>query len=178
MKCPVCGAENLDSSFFCSNCEAELIGGNIPAPPVTEPEKGTRYLDIDEDETPIEPSPIPSAGVSSDAVLNEGLNLLKEGRPDEAISVFAGEIRNNPQDWRSYEYLGICYGQMKDYDKSIQAFERALQIESSIARLYYNLGEAYRSANREVEAMASFQAALDTDPAYAKANLRLDQMKK
>jgi Flp pilus assembly protein TadD len=53
---------------------------------------------------------------------------------------------------------------MKEFDKAIDAFNKALQINPKNARAYYYLGITYRSIGKEDLAVQNLQKAKMLDP--------------
>jgi len=56
-----------------------------------------------------------------------GVTLLKENRLDDAAALFTTLTFLKPEGFGSYFNLGVIYARRRDYAKSMDMFERALQ---------------------------------------------------
>ncbi len=57
-----------------------------------------------------------------------GVTLLKENRLDDAAALFTTLTFLKPEGFGSYFNLGVIHARRRDYDKSMDMFERALQV--------------------------------------------------
>ncbi len=76
----------------------------------------------------------------------------------------------DPEIWN---YLGVAYLKKENFEKAIEALERALTLDSKYARVFFNLGEAYfhlSLKNRDPEIFNKsfdiFKKAIEIDPNY------------
>ncbi len=77
---------------------------------------------------------------------------LYEGRRyDEAIERALAVLASHPEAWNARLVLGQAYLQMKEYDKAIDAFQRASQSENH-PYVQVLLGSAYAAAGKQTEA--------------------------
>jgi tetratricopeptide (TPR) repeat protein len=72
-----------------------------------------------------------------------------------------------PNDKRVQWYLGGSYSNVREYDKEIAAYERALAIDKSFAPAYQGLGYFYRWRNQYDKAEENFKAYLRLVPQEA-----------
>lgn len=63
--------------------------------------------------------------------------------------------------------LGECYSKAKEYDKAVDAFQKAVAASPSDANLHNSLGNTYASMNKTPEAVAEFQKAATLNPTGA-----------
>lgn len=69
-----------------------------------------------------------------------------------------------------YTYaLGITYYEQGDDAAAIDAFQRALSEDPSLAEAYFYIGNAHVRQGRTEEAISSYQEAVQTNPAFAEA---------
>ena len=80
------------------------------------------------------------------------------------------EIDIDPEIWN---YLGVAYLKKKNFEKAIEALERALTLDSKYARAFFNLGEAYfylSNKNKDqkifTKSFEIFKKAIEIDPNY------------
>lgn len=65
--------------------------------------------------------------------------------------------------------LGVAYNQTGQPAKAIEAYQRALRINSEDAGAWNNLGNAYDGAGQSANAIEAYQQALHINPEYANA---------
>jgi len=75
--------------------------------------------------------------------MNYAHNLATSGRFHQAIEVYESLKIEYPDEHRIYQYLGITYGNMGEFDKSIENLERAISIHPT-PLAYSNLAVALR----------------------------------
>lgn len=63
--------------------------------------------------------------------------------------------------------LAECYHKARQYDKAVEAFQKAIAAKPDDANLYNNLGGVYADMGKTAEAAAEFQKAAEVDPAQA-----------
>jgi len=61
-------------------------------------------------------------------------------------------ISEDPNFAQSYDWLGMAYIQLKEYDNSIEVYEKSASLSGRLAEILGGLGHAYGIANREDEA--------------------------
>ena len=92
---------------------------------------------------------------------------------EEMVASLDQRLRDNPDDLAGWKMLGRTYFQIRDYDKAIQAFERAVQLESSSnGQTLVDLGEAIWMQDPTTltgRAGELFENAIATSPNNAKA---------
>ena len=62
--------------------------------------------------------------------------LHRGNKPDEALDYCLRALDANPDDYLNYRKLGELYLELKDYEKSGEAFEKSLSIQTDIAYSY------------------------------------------
>jgi len=108
------------------------------------------------------------------AHINLGDDLLKMGRPADAMRQFQAALQIHPNSAQAHNNLGSILAQRNEADEAVAHFQKALQIQpanwlahGNLARvLFYQLGRAD-------EAMAQCQQALEIRPGFAQAHLTL-----
>ena len=74
---------------------------------------------------------------------NWGIEYVKKGDLDRAITEFKLAIQQEPGWAIPYYNLGAVYGNIGELDAAIQAWERATQLDADFAKAHYNLAVAY-----------------------------------
>jgi tetratricopeptide (TPR) repeat protein len=98
---------------------------------------------------------------------------LIAGRLDEAERGFLALTKSNPELGGPYANLGVVYRQKQKYEQSVEALERAVQINPKNAVFYNQLGISYRLVGQFTKARDAYEKAIALDPNYALAHLNL-----
>ena len=81
----------------------------------------------------------------------------------EAMDYFnPGKYADSIYTYRDYNYRGLTLEQLKDYGGAMQAFTKALELNPSAATVYKSLSEIYSKMGMTDEAVASYEAYVDT----------------
>lgn len=103
---------------------------------------------------------------------SEGETLFKQNRPSEAVYVLEDEITSGTASSEAYNYLGLSYYQIGDYQKSVEAFNKGLNVTGTNKKLLaFNQGNSYFAMQNYNAAANSFSLALTADPQYYDALL-------
>lgn len=70
----------------------------------------------------------------------------------------------SPDDPHSWNNMGDVYGRHGEYEKSIEAFTRAIQMNPNYADAYHNIGNTYVYMKKYQEAVPFFEKALSINP--------------
>jgi tetratricopeptide (TPR) repeat protein len=81
-----------------------------------------------------------------------------------AISLLLEAVELIPNDYETYQLLGVAHGQKGDTPKAIEYFRKEIELAPKNATAHYNLGIALRQAGDEAGAAASFETAKALDP--------------
>ena len=104
--------------------------------------------------------------------LSRGETLFKENNAKDAVQVLEYEIRNGQISENTYNFLGLGYYQLGEYDKSLDAFKRGLKAQPDNAKLLsYNMGNTYYALKDYASAVTSYSNALKADPLFYDAIL-------
>ena len=95
------------------------------------------------------------------SLFSYGLALKREGRYDEAVSVYQRLLQGRP-DPRVYVNLGNCYAGLKDNEKAITYYQKALEIKP-LTSAYYNLSQISREMLDFTKGNEYFKLALKTN---------------
>ena len=79
-------------------------------------------------------------------------------------TLWEATARTNPYSPRVYNNLGDVYGLEGNTEKSIQSFQRAIQLEPNYPEAMYNLGNAYKQAGEVEKGDELMQEALKLKP--------------
>ena len=93
-----------------------------------------------------------------------GLALVRSGRTSEAEVVFARLFARNGASAELSELLGEAYAQQGDFDKAVEAFQRALRLQPDALRANAGLGVIYLRQGKHAEAEAALRAEIARSP--------------
>lgn len=103
---------------------------------------------------------------------SEGEKLFKINKPAEAIPLLEKDIKNGNVSVDSFNFLGLSYFQIGEYDKSVQAFENGLKNSLGNKKLLaFNQGLVYYAQKNYKNAENSFSLALAASPDFYPALL-------
>jgi tetratricopeptide (TPR) repeat protein len=71
------------------------------------------------------------------------VTYLKTGRNSSAEELLTSVTQNHPDNNTAYKHLGFCYLQLKDVDKSVESYSRAIEINDKDWESHRGLGVAY-----------------------------------
>ena len=71
---------------------------------------------------------------------------------DQMVELLEETVQKTPNYAPSFDWLGMAYLQLKQFDKSIEAYRRAVELSDGLAEIKAGLGHAYGMAGRKEEA--------------------------
>jgi Flp pilus assembly protein TadD len=98
---------------------------------------------------------------------NLGIELLNQGRVDEAMVHFQKALAINPQSWEAYNDLGNAFSQKGREDLAMAEYQKSLEINPNNAEAYNDLGNGLLQMGLVDKAMVEFQKALALRPGTA-----------
>jgi tetratricopeptide (TPR) repeat protein len=91
--------------------------------------------------------------------LEEGKKLFKEEKFQEAKAVLEQVIKSDPRNHEAYFILGKIYYSEKNYDKSIENLEKAVELKDSVSEYHLWYGSSYlMKAQKSGKIKALFRA--------------------
>lgn len=90
--------------------------------------------------------------------------MLRRGEYKKAIELCNNGVRINPYDPRFYFHLGMNYFNIRDLNKAVEGFKKALSLKENYADAYNGLGLCFAKALHFKDAQESFANALRCDP--------------
>ena len=98
-------------------------------------------------------------------------NLASGGRLREAIEIYKKLIDDFPEEQAFYQYIGIAYSYLGEYDQAVSFLGRALAIQPTPTG-YFNLALAYEKSGNIPEAIKYFRLYLDNSRGESEINIR------
>lgn len=103
---------------------------------------------------------------------SEGELLFKQNKPEEAVFILEKEIADGTASAAAWNYLGLSYYQLGDYEKSIEVFQKGLSVSGTNKKvLAFNAGNSCFSLKNYEKACDYFSLALKADSNYSNALL-------
>jgi tetratricopeptide (TPR) repeat protein len=102
-----------------------------------------------------------------------GNNLVRRGRPEEAMAQYRAAIAADPTSARALNNLGWLQLQLGRLDEAIDSLERALRIDPGLATAENDLGMARARRGENDAARGHFERAVAANPRYADAQNNL-----
>jgi choline-sulfatase len=102
-----------------------------------------------------------------------GRYLTEAGRPAEAVKRLRGPAARNTPDVDVLMVLGAALAQTGAQDAALREIAKAQAIDPTNALCWLNLGTVHLMAGRIDDARAAFEAALEREPALARAHTSL-----
>jgi tetratricopeptide (TPR) repeat protein len=101
-----------------------------------------------------------NASAELQKLYNEGLDLSRAGKNDEAIAKFTSVAELNPKCSDCFYNIGYAQAQKKDYAKAEEAYRKAIEIKPDYADAFTGLASIYTAQRKFTEAAdASAKAA-------------------
>ena len=101
--------------------------------------------------------------------INKIVSLHKKGHYNEAlgnIKILLFEESNNPI---LYNLSGIIYLSLKDYEKSIESFTKAISLKNNLYPAYLNRGIAYNEIRDFQKAIEDYKKTIELNPNISEA---------
>lgn len=102
----------------------------------------------------------------------QGEELFRTNKPNLAYIQLEKEISQGTASKEAYNYLGLCYMQLGELQKAVNAFERGMKVSGTDKKvLSFNQGNAYYAMQEFDKAIKAYALTLSADPNFTKALL-------
>ena len=91
----------------------------------------------------IEAKPEPNAIVMSVIYKHRGMAKFAKNSFEQALDDFIASCKYDPSSYRSYYYVGIVYSILGDNEKSIENFDKSLELNQYQSHVYYRKALVY-----------------------------------
>ena len=81
-----------------------------------------------------------------------------------AIALLLAAVQYLPDDYETYQLLGVAHGQKGETQKAVEYFRKEIELAPNNATAHFNLGIALQHAGDATGAQASFEKAKSLDP--------------
>jgi len=90
----------------------------------------------------------------------QGNDRLKQGDYPGAIEALTKTIERDPINFGAYLNRGVAYANLKEFDKAIADYSRAIEIVPGFGRAYHDRGHVYAALKQYDRAIADYDQAL------------------
>jgi len=98
-------------------------------------------------------------------------NLASGGKLEEAIKVYETLIKDFPEEQAYYQFMGIAWSYLGEFDKAIFFLQQALAIKPTPTG-YFNLAVAYDKSDQFQQAIKYFKLYLENSQGESKVNIQ------
>lgn len=115
---------------------------------------------------------VPSAAKMPDnpkADLTESIAKAPALREVQDMFLTAVQMNRNEVDAEVQEALGVLFNLSSEYDKAVDCYKAAVQVNPGNAKTWNRLGASLANGNRSVEAVEAYQNALEIQPGFIRA---------
>jgi len=93
-----------------------------------------------------------------------GKMLFREGKYQDAISIFKIIIDVAPDYADAHHSIALCYITTKEFDKAVASLEKAVELKPGFAPNYVALGQIYSEKGKADEAIKYYKKAVELQP--------------
>ena len=108
----------------------------------------------------IEAKPEPNNIVLSVIYKHRGMAKFAKNSFDEALADFIASCKYDPSSYRSFYYVGIVYSILGDNEKSIENFDKSLELNQYQSHVYYRKALAYYNDSNFSLSLKNLQQAI------------------
>lgn len=110
---------------------------------------------------------------SSESLMRTGIQLLKNGAFDQAVSKFRKIISRNPNDFEAQFNLGYAYLGWQRNSAAVKELLKAIKLNSKSAEAWSSLAMAYDNLGQPGKAMNALYQAVENNPQNIQARINL-----
>ena len=108
-----------------------------------------------------------------DQIMQQAKRMLKEGKLEEAKSLFQNILQLQPTDYKAHTNLGAILLKLNKLDEAEASFRKAIEFKPQFAVAHYNLGVTQEKLSRFNEAEISYKKAIEFRADYVEAHTNL-----
>ncbi len=102
-------------------------------------------------------------------LLKQAQNAEKTGNLNKAVELYLESIKEEPDNFMSYNSCAVVFYKLARYKDSATFFEEAIKRKPDYAEAYSNLGAIHSKFKNYKRAIALYQKAIELKPSYAGA---------
>jgi tetratricopeptide (TPR) repeat protein len=98
--------------------------------------------------------------------IEAGRSMVAKGELTKAVEHYKGLLVEYPIAPQLYADLGTVYAMMKNFELSVSALKKGIELGAADAATYSALGTVLHDSGNPVEGLPYFQLAIKADPTY------------
>jgi len=98
-----------------------------------------------------------------DALYRLGLLAIKNEDPRAAVTYLTSVAANNEGSFDAVYNLAVAHDKLKEYDKAVENFKKAIAIEPNYAKVHKRLGYTYDAMGEHQDAVECFKRATELE---------------
>jgi Flp pilus assembly protein TadD len=99
----------------------------------------------------------------TDAVYRLGLLAIKNDNSKAAVKYLGALACKKNVSFDAIYNLGVAHDKLKDYEKAVENFQKAMAIEPNYSKVHKRLGYTYEAMGKREEAMECFKKAMELE---------------
>jgi tetratricopeptide (TPR) repeat protein len=119
----------------------------------------------------------PDGGYEPISALDNDKAIFATGNLSMTLDIDYSMVFGDYDNFKTYDNMGYAYGELKEYQKAIDAYKAAIKIKPNKHETHYNMGNAYRKLKEYQKAIDAYKEAIKIKPDYDKAKRSLKQLK-
>src|SRR5215213_2420160 len=123
--------------------------------------------------SPPEPTPVPNASQKAELQMSMGHSMEREGRLEEACTVYEEVLKNDKHRIDAYQRLAVVNDQLGNFEESDKFYAKGLKRDPKNAELLCDRGYSFYLQNRDKEAEQTLRQAIVLNPRLARAHNNL-----
>ena len=113
-----------------------------------------------------------------DSRINKAVTLFTSGQLNKCLSTTLKLIKIYPTEPFLFNLSGVVNASMRNYEKAIQSYKKALLLNSGYIEVYNNIGVAYKEWGKSDIALKYLKEAIRLNPSYSEAYNNLGNAQK
>lgn len=101
--------------------------------------------------------------------VQQALDCLRAGQPDEAARLLALRLQADPDDGAARHLAGLVLLQLGQPERALVELDRASRLQPDLPGVHYNRGTTLAALGRDADAMRAFDEALALQPDFGEA---------
>ena len=107
--------------------------------------------------------------------INQLVNLFNQGQIVEVIKQAEFLLRQYPQEFIIWNILGGAYATLKDFDQSLKALKKVIELNPNYVDAYYNIGVVLNDQGKIDKAIEAYQRCISLFPNYTDSYINMGQ---
>ena len=104
---------------------------------------------------------------------NRGIALKNLGHPLDGLLNIQRAVDYDAEFVGHYSNMGACYQDLMRYDKALEFYLKALEIDNTVPQVHMNIGHIHKWQKRYDEALVAYRKAVECGPDYVDGHLSL-----